>query len=361
MIDGENATLVKFVARGADDSTLRWLRQLPGREPVWNGCRFIFDKGEKNYNWLVVYDDLPSRKGSLLRGMSEKLACPRENTLLITTEPSSVKLYGTSFLRQFGNILTSQEPHAIDLPGVIRSQPGLRWYYGISKNHARDYDSMKAAACPAKTSIISTVCSSKQQAHTLHKRRYEFVQWLRGRMPALDVFGHGVRDIADKAEAIDPFRYHLAIENHICEHHWTEKLSDCFLGWSLPIYCGCPNVSDYFPKDSVIPIDIGRPLEAEETILRSIEGNEFERRMPAIAEARRLVLDEYNLFAVISRIIRERDTRTDFGGRIGTVIHSRHAIRRKRLMLPLLELALEKNRYLQHSTDPRKTIPKDEP
>lgn len=341
----ETTKLIKFVARGTDDSTLRWLRQFPGREPVWNGCRFSFDRELKEYDWLVAYDDLPSRKDSFFRGISEKLACPKESTLLITTEPSSVKLYGASFLKQFGNILTSQESHVIDLPSAIRSQPALRWYYGISKSSARDYDALKSAPRPTKDLMISTVCSSKQQAHTLHKKRYDFVQWLRGKIPELEVYGHGVRDIADKAEAIDPYRYHIAIENHICRHHWTEKLSDCFLGWSVPIYCGCPNAGDYFPEDSIIRIDIGKPDDALEIIRSAVTGDDFERRLPAVAEARRLVLEEYNLFAVISRIVRERDA-LDVPNEPGKhMIHSRHALRRKRMMLPLIELAIEKRRY----------------
>lgn len=346
MNSGEKkATVVKFVARGTEGSTLRWLRQFPGRVPAWGGCRFAFDNELPEYDWLVVYDDLPSSKGSFFRGMTEKLACLREHTLLITMEPPSVKLYGASFLKQFGHILTSHDRNSIDLPSVIRSQPALRWYYGISAETALDYDAMKAAPCPSKKAVISTVCSSKQQSHTLHKKRYDFVQWLHGRMPDLDIFGHGVRAIEDKAEAIDPYQYHLAIENHIGAHHWTEKLSDCFLGWSLPIYCGCPNVSEYFPEKSVISIDIERPHEAEEIIRQAIASDEYANRLPAIAEARRLVLDEYNLFAVISRLIGERGGHNTARASTGAVIHSRHAIRRKRMMWPLLELALDKKKY----------------
>ena len=344
---GKKTTVVKFVARGKDSSTLRWLRQFPGRKPDWGECHFSFDRGLRQYDWLVVYDDLPSETGSLFSGSSERLACPRSNTLLITTEPSSVKIYGTSFLKQFGNILTSQENDLIKLPSAIHSQPGLRWYYGMGRATAVDYDTMKSTSHPPKTAAISTVCSSKQQTHTLHKKRYDFIQWLAERMPDLQVFGHGVRDIEDKAEAIDSFRYHIAIENHVCEHHWTEKLSDCFLGWSLPIYHGCPNATDYFPEDSFIRIDIDHPEEAERIIRGAIEDGEYERRLPAISEARRLVLDEYNLFAVIERIIRERDAGTSESDMRPLTIHSRHAIRRKRLMLPLLELAIEKRRFLR--------------
>ena len=36
-----------------------FMHQFPGGEPVWDGCRFIFDPAESNYDWLVVYEDMP--------------------------------------------------------------------------------------------------------------------------------------------------------------------------------------------------------------------------------------------------------------------------------------------------------------
>ena len=341
---GSGPIVVKFIARGKfDPDVIRWLRQFPGRNPVWGRCRFEFDPELRTYDWLVVYDDLPFKKvGKRFVGRSEKLACPPQNTLLITSEPSSVKLYGASFLKQFGVILTSQEPWLIRQTRAVHSQAGLRWYYGISKTSVRDFDEMAAAPPPEKTGLISTVCSSKQQRHTLHQSRYEFVQWLKARLPELDVFGHGVRFIDDKADAVDPYRCHIAIENHVNPHHWTEKLADCYLGWSLPIYHGCPNAVDYFPAESFVAIDIAKPEEAEAIIRDAIREGEYERRLPAIREARRRVLEEYNLFAVVSRLIESRPPAGTAGGE--NWLHSRHAIRRARLLLPVVELAWEKLR-----------------
>jgi hypothetical protein len=122
----------------------------------------------------------------------------------------------------------------------------------------------------------------------------------------MDVFGHGVMPVADKADALDPYRYHIAIENHVCLHHWTEKLSDAFLGMCLPFYYGCPNANDYFPEESFIQIDINDPRGTAERVQRAIKTDEYTKRLPAIREARRRVLEEFGFFAVVSRIISER-------------------------------------------------------
>ncbi|MDR1284079.1 MAG: glycosyltransferase, partial [Opitutaceae bacterium] len=191
--------------------------------------------------------------------------------------------------------------------------------------------SPRSSRAPGKTADLATVCSDKRQRHTLHRARYEFVQTLRGLLPQMDVFGHGVRFIEDKAEAIDPYRYHLAIENHRALHHWTEKLADPFLGLSLPIYYGCPNVADYFPEESFVEIDIRDPGEAAEVIRKAIRDDLHSRRIRALSEARRRVLYDYNLFAVLSRLVESRHE--DAGGASAVkqsraCIRSRHALRR---------------------------------
>ena len=256
----------------------------------------------------MVYDDLPRSAEERFSNRAETLRCCPENTLLITTEPSTVKHYSKPYLAQFGHVLTSQEPEVIDHPNPIFSQTALHWFYGIGKHGdgkqtTLTYDQMKATEAPTKPRLISTVCSSKKQKKTLHNTRYEFTEAIKTWLPELAHYGHGVETIADKAEALDPFQYHIAIENHACRHHWTEKLADPFLGFCFPFYFGCPNLNDYFPDESYLYIDLFDIEQSAETILAAITNKTYEKHLSAISEARRLVLDEYNLFAVVSNII----------------------------------------------------------
>lgn len=334
---------VKFLskAHAPGKSPDAWLRRFPGGKPVWGRCHFDFDHNTRDYDWLVVYDDLP-RNPESGKGWEEPLACPREQTLLITTEPSSIKAYGRAYVRQFGHVLTSQEPWALRHPHAIRQQTGLIWFYGMQSPHGT-YDAMVRAEPPRKPGLIATVCSSKRMGHTLHATRYDFTQALKARMPELEVFGHGVRPILDKAEAVDPFRYHIAIENHVASHHWTEKLADAFLGYSLPFYFGCPDASADLPADSFIPIDIFDVAAAERIIREAIANDEYTRRLPAIRTARKLVLERHGTFPNISAIIEARTPTTDnahpapANTRHG-LIRSRHAIRRASPWSALMDL-----------------------
>lgn len=297
----ETSLRVKLLAKSSGpDPEASWKRMLPNGDPRVNRCQFVFDPACRDYDWLVVYDDLPGSKGERFTLSSETLACPRERTLLITTEPASIKVYGTGYLRQFGWILTSQEPWVIRHPRPIFRQPGLVWFYGKSHQEC-------AAFSPEnKSKNLSTVCSSKRQRHTLHRLRHGFTWKLKREIPELEIYGHGVRPLKVKADALDPYRYHLSIENHLAEHHWTEKLADAFLGMALPFYYGCPNIEAYFPRESFIRIDLKDFDGTVEKIRKAITENAYEKSLPSLREARRLVLGEYNLFQQLAKLIEER-------------------------------------------------------
>jgi hypothetical protein len=315
---------VKFMTRN-DPSV--WLRQLPDHQATWNKCDFTFNPDEENYDWLVVYDDLPPAGSERRSRRHEQLQCPPQNTLLVTTEPPSIKLYDAPYSAQFAHILTSQPEWALPHPGRIFSQPALQWFYGIGKTSKIHFDELDKGTHFEKSKTISTVCSNKKQRHTLHQKRYTFTHELARKIPELEIFGKGHQPIDDKEEAVTPYRYHLAIENYIGIHHWTEKLADAFLGFSLPFYIGCPNAGDYFPPQSFIPLDLNNIDEATAVIKEAIKNNEYQRRLPYIKEARKKVLYEYNLFQVVSDII-EAHTQNSAHKMVHnkTTLHSRHSL-----------------------------------
>jgi hypothetical protein len=283
---------VKLINRGQAGHL--WARQTPGDAGVWGDCEFIFARDADAYDWLVVIDDV-SRSYT---AAPETLACADSHTLLVTTEPPTITRYGRAFSRQFAHVLTSQDPAALPHPHRIHAQTGNLWFNGYH------FDHLASSTPPEKSRPLSTVCSSKRQQHTLHNVRLEFTRWLQGKLPAMDLFGHGTRPIEHKYDALDPYRFHLAIENHLAPHHWTEKLADPYLSHTIPIYCGCPNIADYFPAESYVAIDIRRPAEALDIIQAVLaDPAAYQNRADALREARRRLLYQYNLIAVVENFI----------------------------------------------------------
>ncbi len=347
---------VKFVAKGHHLSHRDiFLRQFPGRSAEWGSCHFTFDPDATQYDWLAVYDDLPPMPGERFSSRIESLTCPQQNTLFITMEPSSIKTYGYDFLNQFGIIITSQEPWAITNRQTVYTQPGLRWFYGASPQRLKTWDEMVQSPPEHKTGNLSAVCSCKKQRNTVHADRFAFTMRIKELIPEIALFGRGICPIDDKADALDLYRYHIVIENHVAQHHWTEKLSDAYLGLTLPFYFGCPNVADYFPEDSFILIDVRDPDSAARIIRDAIATQQFERRLPAIREARRRVLNEHNLFAVVAREIENRVPQDQAGSTAGSKLHSRHSSRNRSLLHTLRFSAEHLRTRLRHFTRRRQS------
>ena len=325
---------IKFLARQpADQDIALWTSLLPNGDANSFGVEFLFDPDDRDYDYLVVYEGLTFRPGERKSNRVETLACGRANTLFITTEPPSIKVYGTHFLHQFGHVLTKQP---INHPGHIDRTPPLRPYYGRplpgEDGEYTPFDTLRQTYAERsgdkKHPELSTVCSDKTMTPAL-KARYDFVMRL-AQDGEIDVFGRGIKPIANKAEAMDAYAYHIAIENHLAPGHWTEKISDCFLAECLPFYHGDPKIAEAFPEDAVIPINI-HDFEASEAIItKTMRDREYERRLPAIREAKRHVIEDHNTLKVAADIVKETyDPEAPKGGNL----MGRHAWRKAHPLL----------------------------
>ena len=256
------------------------------------GETFTYDPSCRDYDWLVVFDEMPS---------SEVLACPREHTILMTWEPTSIKSYSRHYTRQFGHLLTNRPPEAECHPHYHLGRGYFPWFVGKSP-------ALLARDSPEKSKVLSIACSSKRMRHTMHDARFRLVEEIVRQVPDADWFGRGVRPFEKKYEILEPYRYHVAIENHIAPHHWTEKIADALLCECLPFYAGDPDLGNVLPPESFIPIPIVDPAEAVRIIRNAVANDEFSRRREAVREAKRLLLTKYNFAAqILERIRAEAD------------------------------------------------------
>ena len=251
-------------------------------------CVFAFDQSCREYDWLVVFDEMPA---------SEVLACPREHTILMTWEPTSIKSYSRHYTRQFGHLLTNRPPEAERHPHYHLGRGYFPWFVGKSP-------ALLAHESPEKSKILSIACSSKRMRHTMHDARYRLVEEIARQIPGADWYGRGVRPFERKFEILEPYCYHVAVENHIAPHHWTEKIADALLCECLPFYAGDPDLGNVLPPESFIPIPIDDSEEAVRIIRTAVANDEFSRRREAVQEAKHLLLTKYNFMEQVMEVIR---------------------------------------------------------
>lgn len=276
------------------------IRQTAGFKGISSDGRYQFFINEKIEDpdfWVV--------QG---KGVREKESCmvAPENTLLLTTEPRSVLAYPKRYTKQFGTVCSSQEQ--IKHKNLILGPAILPWFVGYRKikpqkyEYSLSYDQLINSRTPTKTKLISVITSNK--AHTQgHLDRIRFVEKLKDYYgDKIDVFGRGFRNFDDKWDVLAPYKYHIALENSSQKYYWTEKISDCYLAETYPIYYGCTNLSDYFPKDSFSAIDIKDFESSIKIIDQVIATNTYEQKQARLKECKLKVLNEYNMFDYVAKI-----------------------------------------------------------
>ena len=287
----------------------------------WEDTLVIHDARCRDYDWLVVYDDLPKKSvGSIVREL-EPLACPRERTILVTAEPPTIKIYPSCYTRQFGYVLTTHDPLYLPHRNYRRGKGCLRWMASFTRDMV-----LEPEPKPVKDKLISTCCTFKAMKHTQHFNRLALTRHVAEHLPELDWYGWGVRPLEHKYDALFPYKYHIAVENYIHPHHWSDKISDPILGLCLTFYAGDPCLGDILPEESFIHIPIDDPPAALEIIQRAIRNNEYEKRLSAIREARRRIIEQYNLYSQVAEIVRRHPAGAD--STPGSSLKGRHRLRR---------------------------------
>jgi hypothetical protein len=265
------------------------MRQTPGRKGVWDGIEFTVEPVEE-CDYLVV---LNNRLREDVRAR-----CPAGRVWALMQEPYVWGFTDWMVERHeaFSRVFTNYVPSGDGRYAV--SHPAIPWHVG------RTFDELVSCPPPEKDRGASWIVGNCRDLPG-HMKRLSFLRFLQsGAGPDVDLFGRAVRYIEDKWDGLARYRYSIAAENTSWSDYWTEKIADCFLAWTVPFYHGCPGLERYFPPDSFIRIDIGRPREAAETIERVLREDDWERRLPALEEARRRVLTEYQIFPHLARLIR---------------------------------------------------------
>lgn len=263
-------------------------RQFKDNTLSWEGIDFTFDPVE-HCDYLISLN--PPKEKTIVN-------CPRGNRWLVLQEPP-IKAYNwhTKSIAHFDRVF-SQWPNTTHSDAVMTStQTAIPWHVNLN------FSTLQALQPQHKATNAVSSITSINHSFPGHKLRWRLLEHLAQENFHVDLFGKGFNYIEDKYDALAPFRYSIAIENSFFPHYWSEKIVDCFLSWTMPIYCGAPNITDYFPADSMILIDPNDPSESRKIICDAIQSKKWERNLDAISESRNRVLNHYQLFPWIKKQI----------------------------------------------------------
>jgi len=251
-------------------------------------------------NWLL---QVMGHKAAAIRAMAgwEWLNLPREKVTLLFYEPPTfikddqIALAHRYAANVYGPDLRCQHP--IQLP--------------VTWNVSGHVKTLRAESHKKEHAMLVAVTSGKLHLPG-HKERMVFFQALLASGVDLRLFGHNLPmalnpggQLMDKGSILRPARFALAIENHaLGDLYVTEKIWDPLLCWCLPLYYGSCAAEKMIPPEAFVRLpDLGpRGIEIVKQTLA--DPNIWERRLDAIAEARRRILGPLRLVEWMAKKIR---------------------------------------------------------
>ena len=272
-----------------------FLSQTPGGKGIWDDIQFTFDAVDECDAVIMLNNQMQT---------DFTCRCPRENVWAIMQEPY-MKGHSDWMAERheaFSKVFTNYIP--CNDPKYVISHPADPWHVNKS------FDELTAISMPSKNRMISWIAGNPTDLPG-HFIRSAFLNFVRKDTSLdIDYYGRAIRFIEDKWDGLSPYKYSIVLQNSSSPDYWTDMVSDSFLSWTVPIYYGCTNLEKYFSEDSFIRIDINQPERSLEKIKQIIRDDNWEKRLPALEEARMKILYQYQFFPHMAKHIRHYATQS---------------------------------------------------
>lgn len=175
-----------------------------------------------------------------------RIICLREPTAFLDLRPA-VKQYQ----HHIDYILTFDED-------ILNSMTNARFIYPTSGTWVKKFDLEQE-----KSFTVSFICGGKLQTDghrlrqqiwynapkiTLSKKWY-----ISSHYPGALQNPYGFPQLPNGTKnALFYSQFHIAVENSKQHNYFSEKLMDCFVTKTVPIYYGCPNIDKWFNPEGII-------------------------------------------------------------------------------------------------------------
>jgi hypothetical protein len=139
---------------------------------------------------------------------------------------------------------------------------------------------------PPKSALVSFIGSLQHPDTGAYRFRREVAEYLVSRGD-VDCFGRGLRPIEGKREALATYRFSVAMENAASDDYFSEKLVDCLLMETVPVYFGWPGAARELDAQGLLSFST---IEELQSTLAQLSPELYERMRPhALANKQRVV------------------------------------------------------------------------
>ncbi len=284
----------------AEGHQATWMREKSHENPF----DFCVTPEPVSADWHVVYNVLHP---ILLPNHISRI-------IFVAVEPPEMEHYDPKVLNKYRAVISPGFRYLTkSLPNHFTRTGLLNWRIDISyENQPPDHLLSREELVglkPPTGEKISVITSSKKIT-PLHRQRLRLIDYLAKKMPELVVYGAGHQDIRAKIDALTQNRYHLALENAIHPHFWSEKLADPLLGLNQVFHGGHPTAKEDFPGKAVSTVNPWKKDETYRKIISSIESTPYDSVLAEIRAHQANILNRLNIFCVLNEVIRKLEPDT---------------------------------------------------
>ncbi len=281
-------------SQSADKLFDMFKRQTPGNLGIWGGLQGVRSYQEADI--FGVIDELPQN----LKHFEER------SVFLGAHPPESHHAYRD--MSKYKGIAKADLSEKIGF---------LEWWIKY------DYDYLKSLKPMNKINDLGCIMSDAA-SQSYHKNRLKWLQeftnknnldfnlhgrirpftenmkkYYRGACGSLNPSGINNDHMSGKESVYESHRYMIEFDAP-GKFYMSERMLDCLLLWSYPIYWGGENIHQVIPKESFSYLDINGNGN---DVLEIIQENVYEKALPYISEARQLLLDKWQLWPRIHELV----------------------------------------------------------
>ena len=146
-----------------------------------------------------------------------------------------------------------------------------------------DYKPVRAMECDVsiKKFQASFLTSSKVQTSG-HRLRQEIYDRLPEQVNGMRIYKHRSPPyLGSKRELLDEYQFHITPQNSSEDNWFDDKIIDALMAKTIPLYWGCPNISEYFNMDGILHF---KTYEELLSMLSSLTPDYYEKHFDAVQD-----------------------------------------------------------------------------
>ena len=261
-----------------------------------NSLVTIIDNFEYGSNHEVAVGDLSENDHAVFQASSRIFTSHsfsvRCRLSLLLVEPrviqrrfySSMRFLAPRFYRVFSHY-----------PPLVASIPNARLIY-----HGGSWLESSFTPQLERSSLCSLIASTKQSTEG-QRLRHSIANWAKDSEIELCLLGRGYHGFDVRSDGFIPFCYSVVIENSRESGYFTEKLIDCLLCETVPIYWGDPDIAEHFDMGGIIAC---RNSEDIKQAILTISKEDYHSRRDSLSRNARTALKYVDRRIDVARILR---------------------------------------------------------